>query len=103
MLRLFLCIAAFVFIAAPASADIRESDASYYDRLMKTCEVNERKDWRDFLLYVPQPRDSCCAASVNAMKNVRAKPADAQGNCPKGFQKNMLKCITTKTWCEKAS
>ncbi len=89
-----------LFATFPVRAAIKETDASYYDRLMKSCEYKKRETWRDYLLYVPNKRlDECCASSVRSMTDLGAKLASGR-ECPAGTQINQLKCTSSKVWCE---
>jgi hypothetical protein len=99
-MRYFL-LAAFLFTALPAHAAIEETAASYYGRLMKSCEFTARETWRDYLLYAPNKRiDECCAESVQQMAKLGAKLAPSNRQCPSGTQINALKCTSSKNWCE---
>jgi hypothetical protein len=98
-MRTILCIALLLIAAAPARANIRESDSSYYNRIAQSCLYTVRETWRDYLLYVPTKRtDECCASSVRMMKSTGAR--EKSGDCPQGTQENSLRCTTSKTWCE---
>ena len=84
-----------------AHAAIEETPASYYGRLMKSCEFTARETWRDYLLYAPNKRiDECCAESVQKMAKLGAKLAPSNRQCPSGTQINALKCTSSKNWCE---
>lgn len=88
-------------ILASCSAS-QEMDKSYYQRQMKSCEYNERKSFKDYMLYVPNNTiDYCCADSVGVMQSVNGKQIDKNKECPEGSRKVSLKCETSKTWCEK--
>ncbi len=93
---LFVCLA-----ATPSRAAVQETAASYYGRLMKSCEFTARETWRDYLLYAPNKRiDECCAESVQQMAKLGAKLAPTNRQCPPGTQINALRCTSSKNWCE---
>ncbi|HBR15818.1 MAG TPA: hypothetical protein DD723_09830 [Candidatus Omnitrophica bacterium] len=43
--------------------------------------------------------DGCCQQSVNHMSK-HQYPVMPEEGCPEGFQQNLLRCITSYTWCE---
>jgi len=59
-----------------------QTDDPYYLKLEKQCDGN-----------------GCCLTSLRGMIAARSKLAN--GTCPKGYRRNMLKCIHTYDWCEK--
>jgi len=85
----------------PAHAAFKETEVSYYGRLMKSCERNTRETWRDYLMYARKKSiDECCAESVRQMSKAAAKLAPSNRPCPKDTQINQLKCTNSKVWCE---
>jgi hypothetical protein len=44
---------------------------------------------------------NCCLASLQGMVTTQSKLADANGTCPAGYKRVMMKCIDTYVWCEK--
>ncbi len=57
----------------------------YYKRLAENCKSKSGQ--------------SCCVSSVRNMLNGNFKLAP-ESECPKSFQKNMLKCVGSYKWCE---
>ncbi len=41
----------------------------------------------------------CCLTSLEGMVKSNATLVPQSGICPKGFHRNMLKCIDTYQWC----
>jgi len=63
----------------------RKSDQfAYYQKLNKQCRLT--------------PNVGCCMASVRSMQATHSV-AIADGQCPEGFSRNMLKCPTSYQWC----
>ncbi len=60
---------------------------NYYDNLANECKNKES--------------ESCCLASVEAMKQGNYTLAPQEG-CPAGFQPNMMRCIDSYRWCQQA-
>ncbi|MCK5123357.1 MAG: hypothetical protein KAQ87_04405 [Candidatus Pacebacteria bacterium] len=58
-------------------------EENYYDVLEKKCDG-----------------DGCCLASLKVMRENNYKEADKNGNCPEGFNRNMMRCIISYQWCE---
>lgn len=69
--------------ARQLSARERLSRGDYYDRLQAKCD------------------DGCCEASVNAMRQTRAK-IQMTGGCGANETADMLKCESSYRWCEPA-
>ena len=44
--------------------------------------------------------DSCCNSSLETIKKWNYKIIKNWEQCPDWFKSNMLKCISTLTWCE---
>jgi hypothetical protein len=62
-----------------------ESARIYYSNLRKKCES------------VSSP--NCCIASLNSMKARGYVLAQDNGDCPKGYSLNMLRCPDSYKWC----
>ncbi|MEZ5815366.1 MAG: hypothetical protein R3E13_11715 [Alphaproteobacteria bacterium] len=91
-----------------------ESDASYYARHMKSCQSRQDDKWYNvFRGFSETVTDECCAMSVAAAKKAKGtfidldnlaraagQPTTADEPCPDGQSKNMIKCPTSKHWCE---
>ena len=58
---------------------------NYYDKLANECKSKQS--------------ESCCLASVEAMKQGGYTLAPAEG-CPAGYQPNMMRCIDSFRWCQ---
>ena len=69
-------------ITKPVQKPVNQKTENYYDLLEKKCAG-----------------DSCCLASLKVMRSGNYKGADENGNCSDGFNRNMMKCITSYQWC----
>lgn len=58
--------------------------AAYYQNLVSRCEVAENP--------------GCCLESIRIMK--AGNYVLFENECSKGFEQNMLKCISSLKWCE---
>ena len=100
-----LLLALFVLLSPPALAGMRESDASYYARQMKSCihPAPRENIWDFFAAFRERVTDECCADSVQDMAGDNARrlaPGDA---CPQGSRERSLPCPTSKHWCVPAA
>jgi hypothetical protein len=99
MVKFLAALFALFLLAAPARAvEFKETDDSYYARLEKTCEINQRQSWYDYLLYADKEYDQCCKRSVAMMKMYKAREAE-DGKCPQDAAPDNLDCGTSKKWC----
>lgn len=103
----------FFLLTTPAYA-LEESEASYYARHLKSCQSRQDDKWYNVFRATSKTiTDECCAMSVAAAQKAGGTFIDldnlarAEGRastldepCPKGQSKNMLKCPTSKHWCE---
>lgn len=60
---------------------------NYYDKLASDCKSKQS--------------ESCCLASVEAMKQGDYTLVPQEG-CPAGYQPNMMRCIDSYRWCQPA-
>ena len=61
---------------------VNQETENYYDVLEKKCAG-----------------DNCCLASLKTMRENNYKEADENRKCPEGFNRNMMRCITSYQWC----
>ena len=64
------------------------STQNYYGKLTNECKTKES--------------ESCCLASVEAMKAGNYTLAPQEG-CPAGYQPNMMRCVDSYRWCQPMS
>ena len=62
---------------------INQETENYYDVLEEKCNG-----------------DNCCLSSLKHMRNNNYKKADENEECPEGFNRSMMRCITSYQWCE---
>jgi hypothetical protein len=90
-----IVIGAYAFVMQKGDSDlgdnqniqntITDNTQNYYDNLASECKSKQS--------------ESCCLASVEAMKAGNYTPA-AQEGCPDGYQSNMMRCIDSFRWCQ---
>lgn len=80
-----LFIANFIYPPIKQKIDIAKLPNDYYKNLAQKCKTTGSY--------------GCCLASINDMaaKGYELEPKDG---CPKGYQRNMLKCVDSFKWCE---
>lgn len=99
----FLLTILILGFAAPVMAQDNIIDTQYYGHLRDTCKRNAAQQLWKRVWGEPAEsltEDTCCMASVAAMEQKGAREAE-NNMCPDGFQKNILRCMTSKSWCEK--
>ena len=103
-----------MLLTTPAAYAFEETDASYYARHLQSCQSKDRTKWYHvFRGFSDIVTDECCAMSVAAAQKVggtfidldnlaraAGKETTLDEPCPEGQSKNMLRCITSKHWCE---
>ncbi|MCB9982801.1 MAG: hypothetical protein H6861_03870 [Rhodospirillales bacterium] len=103
-----------LLLTAPAHAGFEETEASYYARHLQSCQSKAKDKWYHvFRGFSETVTDECCAMSVAAaqkaggtvidldnLARAEGKPSTLDESCPSGQSKNMLKCPTSKHWCE---
>lgn len=83
--------ACLVLAAAPLRAAEEKpyvspvGDSPYYESVLKICEGRAGR--------------ACCRASVIAMYNETASPAEFAQGCPQGFKMVSLPCPASLNWC----
>lgn len=45
-------------------------------------------------------RDSCCERSVKVAESIKAIIISRSTECPKGYQRDLLKCKSSYVWCK---
>lgn len=102
-MRILLAVFVLCFSAPVLAQDNNVLDTQYYGHLRDTCKRNVAEQLWKRVWGMPAEsltEDTCCRAAVDEMEQKQAREK-GDGDCPEGFQPNMLRCITTKTWCEK--
>lgn len=104
----------FLLLTTPAAHAFEETAESYYARHLKSCQSKAKDKWYHvFRGFSETVTDECCAMSVAAAQKAKGtfidldnlaraagQPTSADEPCPQGQSKNMLKCPTSKHWCE---
>lgn len=98
ILGLIVMIGAYVFVMKKGDSGlgnnqniqntITDDTRSYYDNLTGECKSRQG--------------ESCCLASVEAMKGGNYTLAPQEG-CPAGYQSNMMLCVDSFRWCQKST
>lgn len=84
---ILICISLFI---NSCTNNTTSNNINYYENLKKDCENKNSSN--------------CCISSVDAMESGKYELAktDKHWNdyCEQWFQKNLLRCIDSYTWCE---
>jgi len=90
-----------IILSVAALMIILTAGTKIYFSLKEKAEINKLPDYYQRLAKECNAKSSynCCVSSVNEMSKKRYNLEPKEG-CPKGFQRNMLKCEDTFIWCE---
>lgn len=102
-MKFLLTVLLLSFVTPVFAQDSSAIDTQYYGHLRDTCKRNAAEQLWKRVWGEPAEslkEDTCCMASVATMEQIGAREAE-DNMCPDGFQKNILRCITSKSWCEK--
>jgi hypothetical protein len=92
---IFALLGVYVFVTQKTNINLSDNQnvqnsntsesQNYYEKLANECKSKQS--------------ESCCLASVEAMKQGGYTLAPAEG-CPAGYQPNMMRCIDSFRWCQ---